>query len=70
VENYREIRLPKLGSDTRKKHSTHIENYILRVFEKAELDDVDDRKSIEEWPNREAWPHPHFEEISSAGDAR
>jgi integrase len=60
VEKYREARLPKLGSATRKKYETHIQNHILPVFGRAELADID-RQSIEAWLNREVVKHEHVD---------
>ncbi len=67
VEKYREARLPKLGSATRKKYETHIDNHILPVFAQAELADID-RQSIEAWLNHEAGKHVHtFEATDQNG---
>jgi integrase len=60
VEKYREARLPMLGSATRSKYETHIDNHILPVLGKAELADID-RHSIEAWLIREASKHVHGE---------
>jgi hypothetical protein len=67
VEKYREARLPKLGSATRKKYETHIDNHILPTFAQAKLADID-RQSIEAWLNREAGKHVHiFDAIDQDG---